>query len=1268
MLTGSVSVAFAAEAPQFQSHLSFPHLFATRANIAVLIEGTGAEGTWHAEYAPAENGHEPTPTSPSWTLAGTGSLAGISYAYLTSGEPGVDRNTAVLHHLEPATTYYARFNAETTEHQTALSKVFEFTTKAVSHPEVVVKGTDADEHPLVGAEAEQLESTRPFSPTSAAFKALIESNGAETAYHFEYSPPEGGHAPAVGSASWKPFTSAAEGSITPAEDFAEHEAVLSGLTPETTYYVRVKASNAVGGTVVTKFREGPEFDHFTTPTAKPIVYLPEFRNVTASSVHFAGGVEPHHAKTEWQFEYSTEPANPVAWSLVPGGGTVSQDEAETLPEDHTANVEGSLAGLQSAQIYYVRLSAKNGAGDAQGPAGAAVPVAQFETSGPPTATTFATHALHGEALRLLGAVDPHSEPTKEEQQITVEGAPTGGTFTLTFDGQATAPIAFDAASQSEEEGEASVERALEALPALSRDTIAVYGPRGGPYTLVWTAQVDQPQIEGDGSGLTPSTSIAVSTTQRGGVADDTHYHFEYIALKQFEAEGGSAPFKAAGATSTPEQDAGSGVSQVFVGADLPTLQAGETYLYRLVAANTSGAVDGGERSLTVPPSAPVVAAGACSNQALRTGLSAGLPDCRAYEQLTPPDKEGAQEIFGYGGGIHNSVLVGEDGEQLMLSAPVVSWGAGPGAGQSPYFFSRTSSGWRTTAGAPQPETGVKRIVPEIFSPQLTQLGFEADTFTSIDSESAQIEYRAGPPGGPYVTVATVPRTEEQGGWVGASPSFTKLILAVSDRELIAGHPTGTHSGLDLYEYESGELRQVNVNSEGDKLGSCGAKLANAHSLSSDGARVFFEAVPGNNCSAEPHLYIRIAGRTTTNIGAYSFLGANSAGTEIVVFRISGEAHEVFLYQTESATLRPLLTVDESPGAENAFTVSEDFSAVYFEASTQVPGTEAPPASSALGAHPKNLYRYDLATGKLSFLVQADTPIVQAPTTGRYYYFDAGIVSGVPGGAQEAGSEAGRARQLYRYDSSDDLVQCISCASPTDPEPKLPVADLRAPTTGGYVPTTGAFGSSPGPPRRIASANGDYVFFDTPAALIPSDTDGEQAPDEDPNSENPTFENYSVSSDVYEWRAAGIDGCSAPQGCLALLTDGSGGYLNLFLGSADEGRDVFISTDSQLLPRDNDTAADIYDVRIGGGFLEPARSVECAGDACSTPFAPPGEVTPSSFTFTGAGDLVSAAAPRAAKKKAAPGKKKKAKMKPTKKKKKTRKARAKKTSDRRRAQA
>lgn len=105
-----------------------------------------------------------------------------------------------------------------------------------------------------------------------------------------------------------------------------------------------------------------------------------------------------------------------------------------------------------------------------------------------------------------GAVVPG---TSEVQTVTITGAPTGGTFTLTFAGQTTAPIAFNAAASV-------VEAALNALSNL--DGVSVAGAAGGPYTVTFPASMgDVAQMTGDSTGLTGGTApaVAVATTTPG---------------------------------------------------------------------------------------------------------------------------------------------------------------------------------------------------------------------------------------------------------------------------------------------------------------------------------------------------------------------------------------------------------------------------------------------------------------------------------------------------------------------------------------------------------------------------------------------------------------------------------------------------------------------------------------------------------------------------------------------------------------------------------
>jgi hypothetical protein len=1086
--------------------------------------------------------------------------------------------------------------------------------------------------------------------TSIGCTERINTGGYETKWKIEYATSQSGE--------WHPVPGGA-GTIPtepPLGGNSQHpvKAELAGLTPETVYYFRAEASSQ-------NPPPGMAEAHSEAVPLHPLAFIRSgeatIANRLATSAHVHGKVNPVGFETQWYFEYAPAEAdgsapaeNSPSWVRANGAeGVITKAEAESIPlpsnnNDGTgaAEMEAKLTGLVPSTVYYVRLFAEDEPepGVHKHATSAIYAESSFETEGPPAVSTFSVHALHVEALRLLGTVRPNSVPTSEEQTVTIGGA-TGGVFTLTFVGQTTAPIPFDATPSE-------VAAALNALPGLAPKpgnvkNVAVSGKQGA-YAVHFDVELrekDEPQITADASGLTPlgTGTVNVSTSQNGGEGLDTHYHFEYVAREGFEQGGFANP----ATESTPVVDLGLGTpaaqggSEIeFVGTDLSGLEPGKTYDYRLSATNTSPGdpvIDGSVQTLTVPVSGAPGSEAECPNEAFRTGPSAHLPDCRAYEQLTPVDKEGAMEAFRFGLEVSNQgVLTGEDGNHVVFSAPFVTWGF---AGESPYVFSRTGGGWGTTAGTPQPEAGVDHYSPELFNPDITMVAFSAGWNTGV-KVSPNVEFRTGPPGGPYLTAAIVPRalvgSEPEGGpggWVAASEDFTKLILQVEDSALVVGHRTGTSSGFDLYEYVGGKLRQANVLSDGATVGSCGAKMvrgaeshggapvgeSSRHAVSADGSRVFFEAVPSTDCSQPTNLYMREAGsEKTVDIGACRFLAADREGSEVLLERANGTgegSREVLLYNTESGHSELLFSV---PGtAALKALVSDDFTALYLSADKSL-SAEAPAGNG--------LYLYDMRAKTLRYLVRAPLPFSVSPD-GRYAYIEgkiAGLPSGAPVSKQE---EQEQETQAFRYDSHEDVVECISCASAFDAEPKHQsffrsgsIAGARSSTRSGL------------PRETVASANGDFAFFDTVNALVPQDVDGEVAPELHTGEFEFPSSQYSPSSDVYEWRRDGIDGCAHLQGCVSLISSGQGGKIVMLLGSAAEGRDVIFSTASQLGAADNDSAIDIYDARIGGGFPAPApRPTECEGDACSTPAGAPNDPTPTLLPFSGAVNLPGATKPK-----------------------------------------
>jgi phosphodiesterase/alkaline phosphatase D-like protein len=89
---------------------------------------------------------------------------------------------------------------------------------------------------------------------------------------------------------------------------------------------------------------------------------------------------------------------------------------------------------------------------------------------------------------------------------------------------------------------------------------------------------------------------------------------------------------------SPESGVGSDSAEHLLSAFLDELQPATTYHYRVLATNADGTSQGPDRTITTyaPPSSETD----CPNQPFRIGPAAHLPDCRAYEMVSPIFKNG----------------------------------------------------------------------------------------------------------------------------------------------------------------------------------------------------------------------------------------------------------------------------------------------------------------------------------------------------------------------------------------------------------------------------------------------------------------------------------------------------------------------------------------------------------------------------------------------------------------------------------------------------
>jgi NHL repeat len=165
---------------------------------------------------------------------------------------------------------------------------------------------------------------------------------------------------------------------------------------------------------------------------------------------------------------------------------------------------------------------------------------------------------------------------------------------------------------------------------------------------------------------------------------DTHYRFQYVTQAHFEAEG------FANSESTPELDAGEAATFTPLQASLTNLTPNTAYRFRAVASNSASA--GPLASTDFPFETPPTV---CPNQARREDEhSLALPQCRAYEQVSPADKLGSPA---------RQIGAAPSGQRVVFNSLGIFAGEPTEAGN--YLSRRTPQGWLTEGIDPPPSLG-----------------------------------------------------------------------------------------------------------------------------------------------------------------------------------------------------------------------------------------------------------------------------------------------------------------------------------------------------------------------------------------------------------------------------------------------------------------------------------------------------------------------------------------------------------------------------------
>jgi hypothetical protein len=884
---------------------------------------------------------------------------------------------------------------------------------------------------------------------------------------------------------------------------ADVSAPLASLHYETVYQYRVVATDANGSkhSVEAKFETLPAVKGLSTGSAT------EIKNTSALA---KGLLDPNGESTGYHFEYvsdgdyqathydpvtNTEPINGFK-----NATSVPVPDADAGEGVGSKSVSVPLTGLSAATEYHVRIVAQNALGTTVAPEVifTTKPSVESLSTGPATEVTADSALLHG-------FLDPNGE--EAEYRFEYE---TNAEWEVWGFGIATRVPVPDASA-----GEAPGLQAVSA-PATGLLPNTTYQARIVAHNATGTTYGNEVQFH-TGSlppviveeAATPTYTEAEMRAKINPNNEVTTYHFEYGATESY------------GKTTTPIKIP-AGYKAANVHDQAIGLTPGNTYHYRVVAGNGTGEVLGPDQTFTTLNFPSTV--DNCPNASLRAAQhSASLPECRAYEQVSPVDKGGVG-VDRIGTGFRAA----PDGNSIVYGTEKGSFEGTNGAPYVPRNLAvRTADDWTTTPL----DLPVNNFKP----------GF--DFFYGTIAVSPDLS-RA-------LSLSTQKLTPDavEGTWNAyiQEPATGKLtLLATSDLLSVLGaqqgnyQQIGTSDNLEVLSWGDGfgpryearlgkgvQLASVLPNGEAAKSNSGGPDqtLDNPHEVSADGSRVFFTL--GNQFPGETGLYVRENGETTKVIS---------------VSRRPGDSAE--------------------PKPANFKWASPDGRFVEFLCSSPLT-VDAPPGGG--------LYRYDLDTDVLTYLPQPDNP-----SGNRYFAFEG---PGKYGGAQD----------VYLHDEETGTDTCVSCRP--DERPNTAPAVINHGTVGSSFNRWFS---------NVVVQEGPRVFFDTTAALVPRDANGNR--------------------DVYVYH----------DGQVALISAGKGNETSQIQEVTPDGRDVFIVTSDRLVGQDQDTTVDLYDVRVDGGLAgqNPPPPKECIRDDCkATPNAGPELPFGGSEGLTGPGNVKESAKAR-----------------------------------------
>ena len=673
-------------------------------------------------------------------------------------------------------------------------------------------------------------------------------------------------------------------------------------------------------------------------------------------------------------------------------------------------------------------------------------------------------------------------------------------------------------------------------------------------------------------------------------------------------------------------------------------------------------------SLALVPSA---SAAACPNEALRSeNGSLTLADCRAYERVTPPAKNGAE--------FNSNITYLGDGPQLALESFATFGGSQfTNLLGASYEFGRSTTGWFTRPLGPSATQfeGIDLTTPlyALGTGERTLLGLRLRG-DPVDAERFYLRQGStlteiGPEAPPASWIGKTNQeslsTNNNSSYFGfqlATPDVSHVVFELfspgENDYLWPFDETGEGFLPSTYEYVgTGNTEPFLVGVTGGQgstalVSGCGISVGSfasqdsQNAMSADGSTIFFttwgEDLIGTCSSPVPptatsELYARIDGEKPT---AHTVAISEPTVADCSACQTVARQEAVFQGAADDGSRVFFLTQQELlPGNPGKNLYEYDFNGPAGEKVTAVSHLVSEAAAGVLGVvrvSEDGSHVYFAATAALTAEANSTGAVAQ-PGEPNLYVYEPGteqtkFVTTLAPGDEERWSSTNRERQAEA--TPDGRFLLFASVGDLTPDDTSSVSQLfRYDASNGELIRVSvgqegfgdngntsvdpvnisrridkyAFGQN-SPPQKWMSDDGSYIFFESSKGLTPKALDHVELPNE----------TGLFAQNVYQWH----------DGQVSLLSDGRDlTYIGKqivaeqvssvhLIGTDSSGENVLFTTASPLVPSDGDEGQDIYNARIGGGLPMP-RPIVCGEENCQGPPAGvPTSPSPGSATFIG----------------------------------------------------